>query len=81
MRFKQICNHPSQWLGDAAYAPDDSGKFQRLAELGVEIESRIAATAKSPPPGKRAPVAKRKAVVKKKPAPKTGTKKPGRKQS
>ena len=40
MRFKQICNHPSQWLGDAAYAPDDSGKFQRLAELSEEIASR-----------------------------------------
>ncbi len=40
MRFKQICNHPSQWLGDAAHAPADSGKFQRLAELGEEIASR-----------------------------------------
>lgn len=40
MRFKQICNHPSQWLGDAAYAPGDSGKFQRLAELSEEIASR-----------------------------------------
>ena len=40
MRFKQICNHPSQWLGDAAYAPEDSGKFQRLAELSEEIASR-----------------------------------------
>jgi hypothetical protein len=32
-RFKQICNHPSQWLGDAAYEPRDSGKFERLREL------------------------------------------------
>ena len=40
MRFKQICNHPSQWLGDAAYGAGDSGKFQRLAELGEEIASR-----------------------------------------
>ena len=40
MRFKQICNHPSQWLGDAAYGPEDSGKFQRLAELSEEIASR-----------------------------------------
>jgi non-specific serine/threonine protein kinase len=39
-RFKQICNHPSQWLGDAAYAPEDSGKFQRLRELCEEIASR-----------------------------------------
>ncbi len=36
MRFKQICNHPSQWLGDAAWAADDSGKFARLREL-VEV--------------------------------------------
>jgi len=40
MRFKQICNHPSHWLGDGAYAPDESGKFLRLAELGEEIASR-----------------------------------------
>ncbi len=33
MRFKQICNHPSQWLGDGAYAPAESGKFARLAEI------------------------------------------------
>ena len=39
-RFKQICNHPSQWLGDGVYAPADSGKFQRLRELGEEIASR-----------------------------------------
>jgi superfamily II DNA or RNA helicase len=39
-RFKQICNHPSQWLGDAAYVAADSGKFQRLAELCGEIASR-----------------------------------------
>jgi non-specific serine/threonine protein kinase len=40
MRFKQICNHPSQWLGDGAYAADESGKFLRLAELCEEIASR-----------------------------------------
>jgi hypothetical protein len=39
-RFKQICNHPSQWLGDGAYAPQDSGKFHRLDELCGEIASR-----------------------------------------
>ena len=36
MRFKQICNHPSQWLGDAAWSATDSGKFARLREL-VEV--------------------------------------------
>ena len=36
MRFKQICNHPSQWLGDGAWAAEDSGKFTRLREL-VEV--------------------------------------------
>lgn len=39
-RFKQICNHPSQWLGDGVYAPAESGKFNRLRELCEEIASR-----------------------------------------
>ncbi len=40
MRFKQICNHPSQWLGDAAWAEADSGKFARLREIAEVIASR-----------------------------------------
>jgi non-specific serine/threonine protein kinase len=40
MRFKQICNHPSQWLGDGAYEPAASGKFGRLRELCEEIAAR-----------------------------------------
>lgn len=40
MRFKQICNHPSQWLGDQAYGNGASGKFQRLRALCEEIASR-----------------------------------------
>jgi hypothetical protein len=40
MRFKQICNHPSQWLGDGAYEPADSGKFSRLRELSEPIAAR-----------------------------------------
>ncbi len=40
MRFKQICNHPSQWLGDGEYAPGASGKFARLRELCEEIAAR-----------------------------------------
>ena len=40
MRFKQICNHPSQWLGDGSYDAADSGKLTRLGELGESIASR-----------------------------------------
>jgi SNF2 family DNA or RNA helicase len=40
MRFKQICNHPSQWLGDNAWAEEDSGKLARLREITEEIASR-----------------------------------------
>ena len=40
MRFKQICNHPSHWLGDGAFDPAESGKFVRLRELGEEIAAR-----------------------------------------
>src|SRR5205823_13949725 len=39
-RLKQICNHPSQWLGDGAYAPEDSGKLARLREICEVIASR-----------------------------------------
>jgi len=40
MRFKQICNHPSQWLRDGAWAPEQSGKFARLRELGEVIADK-----------------------------------------
>ena len=40
MRFKQICNHPSQFLGDGEYRSADSGKFFRLTEICEEIASR-----------------------------------------
>ena len=40
MRFKQICNHPSQWLGDAAWAEPDSGKFARLREIAEVIAAK-----------------------------------------
>jgi SNF2 family DNA or RNA helicase len=40
MRFKQICNHPSQWLGDGGYEPSDSGKLSRLRELCESIATR-----------------------------------------
>ncbi len=40
MRFKQICNHPSQWLQDGRYEPEASGKFERMGEICEEIASR-----------------------------------------
>ena len=40
LRAKQLCNHPSQSLGDGVYAPEDSGKFARLRELCEPIASR-----------------------------------------
>ncbi len=40
MRFKQICNHPSQWLGDGAWAEEDSGKWARLRDIAEVIAAR-----------------------------------------
>ncbi len=40
MRFKQICNHPSHWLGDQAWAEADSGKFARLREIAAVIAAK-----------------------------------------
>ena len=40
MRLKQICNHPSQWLGDGAWGEEDSGKFGRLRDIAEVIGSR-----------------------------------------
>ena len=40
MRFKQLCNHPSQLLGDGQFDPKESGKFARLFEICDEIASR-----------------------------------------
>jgi superfamily II DNA or RNA helicase len=40
MRFKQICNHPSQWLGDGAWVEADSGKFARLREIAEVIAAK-----------------------------------------
>jgi non-specific serine/threonine protein kinase len=40
MRFKQICNHPSQWLGDGSWAEDDSGKWARLRDIAEVIAAR-----------------------------------------
>jgi hypothetical protein len=40
MRFKQICNHPSQWLGDGAWSEDDSGKWARLREIAEVVAAK-----------------------------------------
>ncbi|OGN60153.1 MAG: helicase [Chlamydiae bacterium RIFCSPHIGHO2_12_FULL_27_8] len=40
MKFKQICNHPSQYLGNNEYKTEQSGKFARLQEICEEIASR-----------------------------------------
>jgi len=39
-RFKQVCNHPSQWLGDGAWAEPDSGKLARLRELAEVVAAK-----------------------------------------
>jgi non-specific serine/threonine protein kinase len=40
MRFKQICNHPSQWLGDGAWIEEDSGKWARLRDIAEVIAAK-----------------------------------------
>lgn len=40
MRFKQICNHPAQFLGNGNFEAKDAGKFLRLEELSESITSR-----------------------------------------
>ena len=40
LRLKQVCNHPSQLLGDGEYRSADSGKFLRLAEICEELAER-----------------------------------------
>jgi non-specific serine/threonine protein kinase len=40
MRLKQICNHPSQWLNDKAWAEEDSGKWARLREIAEVVAAR-----------------------------------------
>jgi len=40
MRLKQICNHPSQWLGDGLWGEPDSGKLRRLREIAETIAAK-----------------------------------------
>ncbi|HET6881418.1 MAG TPA: DEAD/DEAH box helicase [Pirellulales bacterium] len=40
MQLKQICNHPSHYLGESDYRPGDSAKFERLAQICEPIRER-----------------------------------------
>jgi len=40
MRFKQICNHPSQLVKDGVFSYSDSGKFLRLKEICEVISEK-----------------------------------------
>lgn len=40
MRFKQLCNHPAQYVGSGDYSETDSGKFGCLREICSDIHAR-----------------------------------------
>jgi non-specific serine/threonine protein kinase len=40
MKFKQLCNHPDQFLGTGAFEEQHSGKFQRLRELCETVQEK-----------------------------------------
>ncbi|MDR1916350.1 MAG: DEAD/DEAH box helicase [Synergistaceae bacterium] len=40
MKFKQICNHPDQYLGQAVFDPASSGKFEKLAQICETIAEK-----------------------------------------
>jgi len=40
MRFKQICNHPDQYMGREEYKPENSGKFELLGEICETIHEK-----------------------------------------
>lgn len=40
LRFKQICNHPTQWLGYGEYEEAASGKLLRLRQICEEIATK-----------------------------------------
>jgi len=39
-RLKQICNHPSHWLGDGGWTERDSGKWARLREIAEVVAEK-----------------------------------------
>ena len=40
MKFKQICNHPDQYLGREEYKSEHSGKFEQLREICETIHEK-----------------------------------------
>ena len=40
MKCKQVCNHPDHYSGSGIFSAEDSGKFQRLAELCDTIHEK-----------------------------------------
>ncbi len=40
MKFKQLCNHPDQYLGQNEYIEEHSGKFQRLRSICETIHDK-----------------------------------------
>ena len=40
MKAQQICNHPDQYLGQAGYGPQHSGKFEMLREICATISEK-----------------------------------------
>ena len=39
-KFKQICNHPDQYLGNEVFKPSFSGKFETLGEICATIRDK-----------------------------------------
>ena len=40
MKFKQLCNHPDQYLGQSEFVEDHSGKFQRLRPICETVSDK-----------------------------------------
>lgn len=40
LRFKQVCNHPSHWLGEPQWNAADSGKLSRLREIAETVAEK-----------------------------------------
>ncbi|MEM6603618.1 MAG: DEAD/DEAH box helicase [Pseudomonadota bacterium] len=39
-KFKQLCNHPDQYVGSGKFSAEHSGKFQRLTEIAQNIRDK-----------------------------------------